>query len=337
MPIKLGELATRFDCELIGDPDVAIDNVSGLQSAGSGSLSFLSNAAFKRQLSSTKAAAVVLRRDDAGDSPVACLVSDNPYADYARMANAIHPAPEYEPGVHPSAAVAGTAQVAATAHISPHVSVGDGARIGEYAYLGPGSVVGPDCVVGESCRLIANVTLVRRVVVGARTILHPGVVIGADGFGNAMTSEGWIKVPQVGGVRIGDDVEIGANTTVDCGAIDDTVIEDGVRIDNLCMIAHNVHVGAHTAMAAMTGISGSTRIGKRCMFAGQSGVAGHLTICDDVVVSGQAVISKDVTSPGVYAGSFVAEPARDWNRKVARFRRLEQLNERVAKLEKSTK
>ena len=162
------------------------------------------------------------------------------------------------------------------------------------------------------------------------------MVIGADGFGNAMTPDGWVKVPQVGGVRIGDDVEIGANTTVDCGAIEDTVIEDGVRIDNLCMIAHNVHVGAHTAMAAMTGISGSATIGKRCMFAGQSGVAGHINICDDVVVSGKAVISKDVKEPGVYAGSFTAEPAREWNRKVARFRRLGQLMERVTKLEKSS-
>ena len=337
MPIKLGELATRFECELIGDPDVVVDNVSGLQNAGPGSLSFLSNAAFKRQLSATKAAAVVLRANDASDSPVACLVSGNPYADYARMADAIHPQPHYDPGVHATAAVAESAEVASTAHISSHVTVGEGAIIGEHAYIGPGSVVGPDCVVGDACRLIANVTLVRKVSVGARTILHPGVVIGSDGFGNAMTPEGWVKVPQVGGVRVGADVEIGSNTTVDCGAIDDTVIEDGVRIDNLCMIAHNVHVGAHTAMAAMTGISGSTKIGKRCMFAGQSGVAGHLNICDDVVVSGQAVVSKDVTEPGVYAGSFVAEPARDWNRKVARFRRLEQLNERVGKLEKSNK
>ena len=170
---------------------------------------------------------------------------------------------------------------------------------------------------------------------GLRAILQPGVVLGADGFGNAMTESGWVKVPQIGGVRIGDDVEIGANTTVDCGAIEDTVIEDGVRIDNLCMIAHNVHVGAHTAMAAMTGISGSTRIGKRCLFAGQSGAVGHITICDDVVVSGKAVISKDIKEPGVYAASFMAEPAREWSRKVARFRRLDQLVQRVRNLEKA--
>jgi UDP-3-O-[3-hydroxymyristoyl] glucosamine N-acyltransferase len=337
MPIRLGELATRFDCDLVGDPDVVVDNVAGLHSAGPRSLSFLSGAAFKSQLSDTNAAAVVLRADDVDDSPVACLVSDNPYADYARMAGAIHPQPEYEPGVHASAVVADSAEVAASAHISSHVTISEGARIGEHVYVGPGSVVGPDCIVGDACRLIANVTLVRKVTVGARTILHPGVVIGSDGFGNAMTPEGWIKVPQVGGVRIGSDVEIGTNTAIDCGAIEDTVIEDGVRIDNLCHIAHNARVGAHTAMAGMSGISGSSKVGKRCMFGGQSGVAGHVSVCDDVIVLGKAVISKDVTEPGVYAGSFVAEPARQWNKKVARFRRLEQLIERVAELEKSNK
>ena len=253
------------------------------------------------------------------------------------MADAIHPQPQYEPGVHASAAVDNSAEVAPSAHVSPQVTVCENARIGEHAYIGPGSVIGPDCVVGDACRLIANVTLVRKVVVGSRTILHPGVVIGSDGFGNAMSPEGWVKVPQLGGVRIGSDVEIGTNTAVDCGAIDDTVIEDGVRIDNLCHIAHNAYIGAHTAMAGMSGISGSSRVGKRCMFGGQSGVAGHVSVCDDVIVLGQAVISKDVTEPGVYAGTFVAEPARSWNKKVARFRRLDQLIERVSKLEKSNK
>jgi UDP-3-O-[3-hydroxymyristoyl] glucosamine N-acyltransferase len=203
--------------------------------------------------------------------------------------------------------------------------------------VGPGTVIGPDCNIANDCRLIANVTLVRDVRLGLRGILHPGAVIGADGFGNAMTPEGWIKVPQLGGVRIGNDVEIGANTTVDCGAIEDTVIEDGVRIDNLCHIGHNAYIGAHTAVAGMSGISGSATVGKRCLLAGQSGIVGHIKVCDDVVVSGKAVISKDVTEPGVYAGTFTAEPAREWNRKVARFRRLDQLIERVRKLEKAGK
>ena len=337
MPIKLGELATRFDCELVGDPDVIIENVAGLQNAGPASLSFLSNPKFRKQLAATGAAAVVLRPEDVEDSPTASLVSENPYADYARMAGVIHPPPSYAAGIDASAVISATAEISPSAHIAANASIGDRSTIGDNAYVGPGSVVGPDCEVANDCRLIANVTLVRDVTVGQRSIVHPGVVIGADGFGNAMTPSGWIKVPQIGGVRIGDDVEIGANTTIDCGAIEDTVIEDGVRIDNLCMIAHNVHIGAHTAMAAMTGISGSATIGKRCLFAGQSGVVGHVSICDDVVVSGKAVISKDITEPGVYAGSFTAEPAREWRREVARVRRLDQLTERVRKLEKADK
>jgi UDP-3-O-[3-hydroxymyristoyl] glucosamine N-acyltransferase len=304
---------------------------------GPSSLSFLSNPKFRDQLAATRAAAVVLHADDVGDSPAACLVSDNPYADYARMASVIHPAPDYAPGGDASAVISPTAEVSPSAHIAANVSIGDRAIIGDNVYVGPGTVVGPDCKVANDCRLIANVTLVRDVKLGARSIVHPGAVIGADGFGNAMTPEGWVKVPQVGGVRIGDDVEIGANTTVDCGAIEDTVIEDGVRIDNLCHIGHNAHIGAHTAVAGMSGISGSATIGKRCMLAGQTGVVGHITICDDVVVSGKAVISKNITEPGVYAGSFTAEPAREWSRRVARFRRLDQLVERVRKLEKASK
>ena len=335
MPIKLGELAAQFDCELVGDPDLIIDNVAGLQNAGPRSLSFLSNPKFRKQLAATSAAAIVLRAEDADDAPVAALISDNPYADYARMAAVIHPQPHYAPGVAASAVIAATAEISPSAHVAANVSIGDRTTIGDNVYVGPGSVIGPDCNVGAGCRLVANVTLVRDASLGQRGIIHPGVVIGADGFGNAMTPEGWVKVPQLGGVRIGNDVEIGANTTVDCGAIEDTVIEDGVRIDNLCMIGHNVHIGAHTAMAAMTGISGSTTIGKRCLFAGQSGAVGHVTICDDVVVSGKAVVSKDITEPGVYAASFTAEPAKEWSRKVARFRRLGQLIERVNKLEKA--
>ena len=174
----------------------------------------------------------------------------------------------------------------------------------------------------------------RSVSIGKRCIVHAGAVIGGDGFGNAMTPDGWVKVPQLGGVRIGDDVEIGCNTTIDCGALDDTVIEDGVRLDNLVQIAHNVHVGAHTAMAAMAAIAGSTVVGKRCMFAGMSGAVGHITICDDVILSGQGMITKNITEPGVYASSFAAEKVRDWNRRVGRIRRLDALNERVKNLEK---
>jgi len=334
MPISLGELAAAVGCELIGDPDTTVSGVASLANASQESLSFLSSAAFSSQLSSTKAAAVVLRAADADACPVAAFVSDNPYASYARMAALICPEPILEPGAHASACVADSASVATSAHIAAAVVIGDRTTIGENTVVGPGTVIGPDCVIGNDCRFVANVSVVKDVSIGARGVFHPGVVIGADGFGNAMTPDGWVKVPQVGGVRIGDDVEIGANTTVDCGAIGDTVIENGVRIDNLCMIAHNVHIGEHTAIAGMSGIAGSTKVGKRCMFAGQSGAVGHISICDDVVVAAKTFISKDVTDPGTYAASFPADNARSWAKQLARFRRLGTLIERVKKLEK---
>jgi len=334
MPISLGELATRFGCELIGDPDVEVSGVASLSNADSASLTFLSNSNLKEQLSSTKAAAVILRPEDADDSPVAALLHDDPYACYARMAAVLHPLPAFDPGIHESAVVDASANVAETACLAPNVVIGERSVIGENVYVGPGAVIGPDCTVGDGCRIIANVTLARATHIGKRAILHPGVVLGSDGFGNAMTSEGWVKVPQVGGVVIGDDVEIGANTTIDCGAIGDTIIEDGVRIDNLCMIAHNVRVGAHSALAAMVGIAGSTTIGSRCMLAGNVGVVGHISICDDVVVLAKAVVSKDITEPGPYGAVFPAEPAKEWARKVARFRRIDSLIDRIKRLEK---
>lgn len=337
MPISLGELATQFGCELIGDPDIVVDNVSSLPDSGPRDLTFLSSATFEEQLANTRAAAVILREKHAAASPVACFVHEDPYACYARMAAVVRPPPAYPAGAHPSAVVDASATVAGSAHLAAGVVVGERSRVGENVYLGPGSVVGPDCVIGDDCRLIANVTLARNVQIGARGIFHPGVVLGGDGFGNAMTPEGWVKVPQLGGVRIGDDVEIGANTTVDCGALDDTVIEDGVRIDNLCMIAHNVHIGAHTALAAMVGIAGSTKIGKRCLFAGQTGTVGHIEVCDDVVVGAKTFLSKGVSEPGTYVASFPAIPAKEWAKQLARFRRLGALTERVGKLEKSGK
>jgi UDP-3-O-[3-hydroxymyristoyl] glucosamine N-acyltransferase len=181
---------------------------------------------------------------------------------------------------------------------------------------------------------LANCTLVRDVTIGERGIIHSGAVIGSDGFGNAMSDQGWVKVRQIGGVRIGDDVEVGANTTVDCGAIGDTVLGDGVRLDNLVQIAHNVRVGDHTAMAAMTGIAGSATIGSRCMFGGRSGTVGHITLCDDVIVSGCTMVSKDIHEAGVYTGSFPAEKDKKWKRNAARFRRSDDIINRIKALEK---
>jgi len=337
MPISLGELATQFGCELIGDPDVVIDDVASLRNAGPDSLTFLSSSSFRGRLNSTRAAAVIVRQEDAEYARTAVLIHDDPYACYARIAAVVHPPPVYESGIHSSAVVAATATISDSAHIAPNAVIGDRSSIGDNSYVGPGCVVGTDCTVGDDCRLIANVTLVKKVTLGVRAIVHPGAVIGADGFGNARTDEGWVKIPQLGGVQIGDDVEIGANTTIDCGALGDTVLEDGVRLDNLVMIAHNVRIGAHTAMVAMVAIGGSTIIGKRCLFAGMAGTVGHITICDDAVINGQGMVTKDITEPGAYASSFPSVKAREWNRMVARVRRLDSLARRVKELENRSK
>lgn len=334
MPISLGELAVSVGCELIGDPDTTVNRVASLRDATPESLSFLASSSYTSQLPFTKAAAVVLRAEDAEACPVAAFVSDNPYATYARMAALVCPEPLFARGVHMTAVVADSAIVADSAHVAATAVIGERTSIGENTVVGPGTVIGPDCIVGDDCRFVANVSIVKNVRIGARGIFHPGVVIGADGFGNAKTADGWVKVPQLGGVQVGDDVEIGANTTVDCGTSGDTVIEDGVRIDNLCMIAHNVHVGEHSALAALTGIAGSTIIGKRCIFAGASGAVGHLNVCDDVIVAAKTFLTKDVTEPGTYAASFPADNARSWAKQLARFRRLGVLIERVKKLEK---
>jgi UDP-3-O-[3-hydroxymyristoyl] glucosamine N-acyltransferase len=334
MPISLGELATTFGCELFGDPDLMVSNVASLTNANRESLTFLSSASYTKQLPSTKAAAVVLRAIDADACPVAALISDNPYATYARMAALVCPEPVYPPGIHATATIADSASVADSAHIGASVVIGERSTIGENTYVGPGTVIGPDCHIGESCRFLANACIVKNVRIGERGLFHPGVVIGSDGFGNAMTPDGWVKVPQVGGVHIGNDVEIGANTAIDCGAIGDTVIEDGVRIDNLVHIAHNVRIGEHTAIAALAGFAGTTTIGKRCMFGGNAGAVGQVTVCDDVIVMAQSVLTKDTTKPGVYSSNFPAEPGKTWAKQVARFRRLEGLFSRVKKLEK---
>jgi len=332
--ISLGELAGRFDCELIGNPDVRVASLGTLENAGVDALSFLASSTYRKQLPLTRAAAVVLRAEDAPQAPSAALVSKDPYADYARMAAVICPPPRYQPGIHASAVVAASAIVAASAHVAANAVIEDNAVIGDNTYVGPGAVIGPECVLGDDCRVMANATLVRQVTVGDRCILHSGAVIGADGFGNAMTPDGWLKVPQVGGVRIGSDVEIGASTTVDCGAIDDTVIGNGVRLDNQIQIGHNVRIGDHTAMAAGVAVAGSARVGSRCLLAGMVGVAGHIEICDDVTVLGKAMVSKSISESGVYASMFPIEDARSWNRRVASLRRLDKLQSRVSELEK---
>ncbi|MBS0395077.1 MAG: UDP-3-O-(3-hydroxymyristoyl)glucosamine N-acyltransferase [Proteobacteria bacterium] len=332
--VTLGQIAARFGLVLHGDPDLVVESVATLKDARAGQVSFLSNPRYRRFLAETAATAVVVDEASARECRAAALVSPNPYAAYARLAGWLHPEPPAAPGVHPSAVVEPGARIAASAAIGPHAVVGAGCEIGERAVIGAGSVLGEGCVVGEDSRLAPRVVCYRRVRIGRRCLVHSGAVLGADGFGIAQDRDGWVKVPQLGAVRVGDDVEIGANTTIDRGAIDDTVIGDDVKIDNLVQIGHNCRIGAHTAIAGCVGISGSTTIGARCMIGGAAGIAGHLELGDDVVVLGLTMVSRSIQRPGLYSSGLPAEEAGAWRRTVARLRHLDELFDRVRRLER---
>jgi len=334
MSATLRELADEFSCRLHGDPDRIIARVGTLASGGPDSIAFLANPHYRAQLAATRAGAVVLEEKDREGCPTACLVHERPYATFARIAALLSPAPTATAGVHPSAVIAPTARIASSAEVGPQVVIGPGCRIGESAVVGPGSVLGANVAVGNSARLVARVTVLDGVRIGARCIVHAGAVLGADGFGFAPDAGDWVKIPQLGSVVIGDDVEIGANTTIDRGTIEDTVIEDGVKLDNLVQIAHNVRIGAHTVMAAMSGAAGSTKIGKRCMIGGGVVMINSLEICDDAVFTFRSVVTKSVDKPGMYAGALPAEEAAQWRRNAVRFRKLDELAARVTAAER---
>ena len=319
---SLGELAVRFGLELHGEPNFRVSYVATLSHADSGALSFLANSRYRKQLDTTRATAVLVSPGDAAVCPVAALIDPNPYLAYARIAALMHPGPSAPAGIHSSAVVSSDARVAASASVGPLTVIEGDVEIGERVFLGPGCIVQRGARVGADSRLMARVNLCAGVQIGQRCIVHPGAVVGADGFGFAPDAGTWVKVPQVGSVRIGDDVEIGANTTIDRGAIDDTVVEHGVKLDNQIQVGHNVSIGAHTAIAGCVGISGSTTIGRRCMIGGGVGIAGHLTIADDVVVTGCSLVSASIKHAGSYSSGMPSVETRMWRRMVAHLRRL---------------
>ncbi|MBO9880000.1 UDP-3-O-(3-hydroxymyristoyl)glucosamine N-acyltransferase [Xanthomonas sp. D-109] len=328
------EIAERFGLQVHGDGSVAVHGVATLAQAGPGQLSFLANPRYRAQLADSTAAIVVLRADDAEAAPGTALIARDPYVAFAKIAALFDVAPLRPPGIHPSASIDPSAQVAASAHVGAFVSIGARSVIGEGCVIGPGCVIGEDCQVGAGSELIARVTLVTRVRLGQRVRVHPGAVLGADGFGLAMDAGRWIKVPQLGGVRIGDDCEIGANTCVDRGALEDTTLEEDVRLDNLVQVAHNVHIGAHSAIAGCTGIAGSARIGRYVMLGGAVGVVGHLEICDKVVVTGKSVVRNSIHEPGEYSSGTPLTDNRTWRKNAARFKQLDALARRILSVSK---
>ena len=332
--MRLSEIVARLGGEVIGNPDVAVQRVASLQSAGPGDLSFLAQGRYRGQLRDTRAAAVVLARDERDATELPRIVCDDPYLYFARVAQLFAGAEPAGAGVHPSATVEPGASVAASTAVGAGAYIGRGARLGERVVVGPGCHVGAGAAIGEDSRLHALVSVYAGCVIGARAIVHSGAVIGADGFGMARDGERWVKIPQVGSVVIGDDVEIGANTTIDRGALDDTVIEDGVKLDNQIQIGHNVRIGAHTAMAGCVGVAGSARIGRHCTVGGAGMILGHLEIADHVNISAATLVTKSIPRPGTYTGIFPIAENKEWARTAAQLRRLDELAERVRELER---
>lgn len=334
MGLALGELAQRIGGKLRGDPHCLITSVASLRNAGEGDLSFLANTHYRKYLQGTQASAVILAAEYVHESPTATITVAHPYPAYARAARLIIPPPPPRQGMHPSAVVGQDCSIDGSAWIGPHCIIEDRVSIGAGTQIGAGCFVGQDGAIGKDCILHANVVICHGVRIGARAVVHPGAVIGGDGFGLAQEEGQWLKVPQHGGVSIGNDVEIGANTTIDRGALDDTVLEDGVKLDNQVQVAHNVHIGAHTAIAGCVGISGSARIGSHCMIGGGAGIVGHLAITDHVTVTGMTMVTRSIARPGVYSSGVPAQENVAWNKNYARLRQLDKLARRLRKLER---
>ena len=338
--VALGDIAAALGGELLGDPSLPIARIAPLDQAGPDAISFLANPRYRAQLSVSSAGCVIVAEAlrDAAAARGAVIVAPDPYLYFARLTQwwAQRTRPREAAGVHPSAVVDPGARLGAGVHVGALAVIEADADIGDGAVIGAQCFVGRGAQVGAGTRLHPRVTLAFGCRVGARGIVHSGAVIGADGFGFAPTREpGYVKIEQLGAVRIGDDVEIGANTCIDRGALGDTVIEDGVKLDNLIQIAHNVQIGRGTAMAAQSGVAGSTRIGARCTIGGQAGVVGHLSIGDDVHISAKSTVTRSIAKPGTYTGFFPLDDNRSWEKNAVTLRQLHALRERLRALERA--
>ena len=320
---RLSELTRLLGGEWRGPADVEIRQVAPLDSAESGEIAYLGSEAYRRSLGATRAGALIVNRETAatlGDR--CCIIVTNPHAYFIRVAWLLNPPPALEPGVHAAACVHSGATVAASAELAAFVTVGDGARVGERVRIGPGCHIGNGASVGDDSLLHAHVSIYAGCVIGKRAVLHSGCVIGSDGFGGAMEEGRWLKMPHIGRVVIGDDVEVGANTTIDRGAMADTVLADGVKLDNQIQIGHNVRIGAHTSIAGCVGIAGSASIGARCVIGGAAMIAGHLHIVDGVHISGGTAVTSSIDEPGRYTGVYPTSEHRAWVRTAVALRQM---------------
>jgi UDP-3-O-[3-hydroxymyristoyl] glucosamine N-acyltransferase len=332
--LKLGDIAKRLNLELLGDPDIELEGIAPLTTAGASELSFVAKQVHLSEVTNTKAGALILRPEWAETWSGASLLSDDPYLSFARVTHLFDDRPTALPGVHESAVIHETVVLGADVTVAANVVLEQGVVVGDGANIGAGVYVGHDSRIGSHTRLYPNVVLYHRVAVGDQCIIHGNTTIGADGFGFAPSADGWVKILQLGGVLIGNHVEIGAGCTIDRGALEDTVIEDNAILDDQVHIGHNVRVGERTGFAACSGVGGSTVIGSDCTFAGMVGIGDHLTIADNVHVNGQGRVSKSLAEPGLYASGTPIQPYRDWSKNAVRFEQLATLARRLSALEK---
>ncbi len=332
--LRLGEIVARLGGELLGDPAVEITQVAPLPRARRDEIGFVSRAAYRDQLAHTRAGAVIVPPELQAEAKTAAIVARDPYAYFAKVSALLNPPESLVPGIHPDAVVEPGAVIAPGARIGALAWIGPGARIGDGTLIAEGCYIGENVNIGRDCRLYPRVTVYHNCVIGDRVVMHSGVVIGADGFGYASEDGRWLKIPQIGRVMIGDDVDIGANTTIDRGALDDTVIEEGVKLDNQIQIGHNCRIGAHTGIAGCVGIAGSTVIGRHCMIGGAAMIGGHLEIADRVIISGGTAVPSSVTKAGQYTSLYPLVPHREWLKMTVQLRNIERLAERVRHLEK---
>jgi UDP-3-O-[3-hydroxymyristoyl] glucosamine N-acyltransferase len=330
---RLDDIAKRLGGTVHGSKDVIISQVSTLESAQSHQIAFLANSKYRSQLATTQAGAVILSAADADATSLPRIVCSNPYAAFAKVSTLLNPSPQPVAGIHSTAVVGEEVVIHQGVQIDANVVIGDGAQIGANSIIMAGCSIGEGVHIGENALLYPRVVVYHDCVLGNNLIAHSGVVIGADGFGLAMEEGRWLKIPQIGRVIIGDDVEIGANTTIDRGALDDTVIEDDVKLDNQIQIAHNVRIGAHTAIAGCVGIAGSTTIGRYCRIGGSAGILGHLQIADEVEVSSFTLVGKSIKERGSYCGIFPFTTTQTWRKNAAQVRHLDELADRVKLLE----
>ncbi|MFQ5994211.1 MAG: UDP-3-O-(3-hydroxymyristoyl)glucosamine N-acyltransferase [Acidiferrobacterales bacterium] len=333
MTVRLVDLARRFGGELRGNPEVEIDGVATLERAGARDIGYAEGARYYDSLSRTAAGAVILGRELAARFPGNAIIVDNPRLCFAKIALLMHPRAQFEPGIHATAIIEDGATVASTAWIGPGSVIEHGASIGHDAFVGPLCYVGRGAAIGDNSWLMAHVVIGADCVVGRNCTVQPGAIVGSDGFGYVQEEMRWVKFPQLGRVKIGDDVEIGANTAIDRGALDDTVIADGVKLDNLIQVGHNVTIGEHTAVAACAGIAGSSRVGKGCAIGGGVGIVDHVEIADDVRITATSVVTGSLKKAGTYSSSLKAVPIERWRRNVVRLSQLEEMAQQLRRLE----